>query len=60
MRYINAPSPTPEREMMKEVITWCTEPILVNPATSTAGEGSFSTARTVKKIALFKDELGTI
>ena len=33
----------PEREMIKEVITLC-KLILVNPATSAAGERSFSTA----------------
>ena len=36
--------PNPEREMIKEVITLC-KPILVNLATSAAGERSFSTAR---------------
>ena len=36
--------PNPEREMIKEVITLC-KLILVNPATSAAGERSFSTAR---------------
>ena len=39
--------PNPEREMTKEVITLC-KPILVNTATSAAGERSFSTARTLK------------
>ena len=39
--------PNPEREMIKEVITIC-KPILVNPATSAAGERSFSTARRLK------------
>ena len=39
--------PNPEREMIKEVITLC-KLILVNPATSTAGERSFSTARRLK------------
>ena len=37
----------PEREMRKEVITLC-KLILVNPATSAAGERSFSTARRLK------------
>ena len=37
----------PEREMIKEVITLC-KLILVNPATSAAGERSFSTARRLK------------
>ena len=39
--------PNPEREMMKEVITLC-KLILINPATSAAGERSFSTARRLK------------
>ena len=39
--------PSPEREMIKEVITLC-KLILVNPATSVAGERSFSTARRLK------------
>ena len=39
--------PNPEREITKEVITFC-KLILVNPATSTAGERSFSTARRLK------------
>ena len=39
--------PKPEREMMKEVITLC-KLILVNPATSTAGKRSFSTARRLR------------
>ena len=39
--------PNPEREMTKEVITLC-KPILVNTATSAAGERSFSTARRLK------------
>ena len=39
--------PNPEREMIKEVITLC-KLILVNPATSAAGERSFSTARRLK------------
>ena len=38
--------PNPEREMIKEVITLC-KLILVNPATSGAGERSFSTNPTV-------------
>ena len=38
----------PEREMIKEVITLC-KLILVNPATSAAGERSFSTARRLKQ-----------
>ena len=37
----------PEREMIKEVITLC-KLILVNPATSAAGERSFQTARRLK------------
>ena len=37
----------PEREMIKDVITLC-KLILVNPATSAAGERSFSTARRLK------------
>ena len=37
----------PEREMIKEVITLC-KLILVNPATSAAGERSFSTAQRLK------------
>ena len=37
----------PEREMIKEVITLC-KLILVNPATSAAGERSLSTARRLK------------
>ena len=39
--------PNPEREMIKEVITLC-KLILVNPATSAAGERFFSTARRLK------------
>ena len=39
--------PNPEREMIKQVITLC-KLILVNPATSAAGERSFSTARRLK------------
>ena len=39
--------PNPEREMIKEVITLC-KLIVVNPATSVAGERSFSTARRLK------------
>ena len=39
--------PNPEREMIKDVITLC-KLILVNPATSEAGERSFSTARRLK------------
>ena len=39
--------PNPEREMIKEVITLC-KLILVNPATSAAGERSFSTAWRLK------------
>ena len=39
--------PSPEREMIKEVITLC-KLILVNPATSADGERSFSTARRLK------------
>ena len=39
--------PNPEREMIKEVITLC-KLIVVNPATSAAGERSFSTARRLK------------
>ena len=39
--------PNPEREMIKEVITLC-KLILVDPATSAAGESSFSTARRLK------------
>ena len=39
--------PNPEREMIKEVIALC-KLILVNPATSAAGERSFSTARRLK------------
>ena len=42
MRY-----PNPERELIKEVITLC-KLILVNPATSAAGERSFPTARKSK------------
>ena len=38
---------TPERKMINEVITVC-KLILVNPATSAAGERSFSTARRFK------------
>ena len=41
--------PNPEREMIKEVITLC-KLILVNPATSAAGERSFSTARRLKTL----------
>ena len=37
--------PNPEREMIKEVLC---KLILVNPATSAAGERSFSTARRLK------------
>ena len=40
----------PEREMIKEVITLC-KLILVNPATSAAGERSFSTAQRLKNMA---------
>ena len=39
--------PKPEREMIKEVITLC-KLIVVNPATSAAGERSFSIARRLK------------
>ena len=39
--------PNPEREMIKEVIALC-KLILVNLATSAAGERSFSTARRLK------------
>ena len=39
--------PNPEREMIKEVITLC-KLILINPATSAAGERSFSTAWRLK------------
>ena len=39
--------PNPEREMIKEVITLC-KLILVNSATSAAGERSFSTVRRLK------------
>ena len=39
--------PNAEREMIKEVITLC-KLILVNPATSAAGERSFSTAQGLK------------
>ena len=39
--------PNPEREMIKEVITLC-KVILVNLATSAAGERSFSTAQRLK------------
>ena len=39
--------PNPEREMIKDIITLC-KLILVNPATSEAGERSFSTARRLK------------
>ena len=39
--------PSPEREMIKEVITLCNL-ILVNPTTSAAGERSFSTAQRLK------------
>ena len=38
---------TPERKMINEVITVC-KLILVDPATSVAGEKSFSTARRLK------------
>ena len=38
---------TPERKMINEVITVC-KVILVNPATSAAGERSFSTAQRLK------------
>jgi len=38
---------TPERNMISEIITIC-KLILVNPATSAAGERSFSTARRLK------------
>ena len=40
--------PNPEREMIKEVITLC-KLLLVNRATSAAGERSFSTARRLKQ-----------
>ena len=50
--------PNPEREMIKEVITLC-KLILVNPATSAAGERSFSTGRGLN-MAPFKNEPGTI
>ena len=46
--------PSLEREMIKEVITLC-KLFLVNPATSGAGERSFSTARRLKT-----NEPGTI
>ena len=39
--------PNPEQEMIKEAITLC-KLILVNPATSAAGERSLSTARRLK------------
>ena len=39
--------PNPEQEMIKQVITFC-KLILVNPATTAAGERSFSTARRLK------------
>ena len=39
--------PIPEREIIKEVITLC-KLILVDPAASAAGEGSFSTARRLR------------
>ena len=39
--------PNPERELIKEVIALC-KLILVNPATSAAGERSFPTARRLK------------
>ena len=39
--------PNAEREMIKEVITLC-KLILANPATSAAGERSFSIARRLK------------
>ena len=51
--------PNPEGEVIKEVITLC-RLILVNSATSAAGEGSFSTARRLKNMAPFKNEPGTI
>ena len=44
--------PNPEREMIKEVITLC-KLIHVNPATSAAGERSFSTARRLKTLISF-------
>ena len=39
--------PNPEPETIKEIITLC-KLIFVNPATSAAGERSFSTARSLK------------
>ena len=39
--------PNPEREMIKEVIALCKLNV-INPATSAAGERSFSTARRLK------------
>ena len=48
--------PNPEKEIRKKGITLC-KLVLVIPATSTAGERSFSTAQ---RMAPFKDEPGTI
>ena len=49
--------PNPEWEMIKEVIVLC-KLILVNPATSAAGERFLSTARRLKNMAPFKNEPG--
>ena len=50
----------PEREMIKEVITLCSKLILLNPATSAAGERSFFDCPEAKNMAQFKNEPGTI
>ena len=51
--------PNPEREMIKEVITLC-KLILLNLATSAAGERSFFDCPEAKNMAPFKNEPGTI
>ena len=50
---------TAERKMKNEVITVC-KLILVDPATSAAGERSFTTARSrIKNMASFNNDLRT-
>ena len=51
--------PSPERKMIKEVITLC-KLILVNPATSAAGERTFFDCLEAKNMAPFKNESGMI
>ena len=51
--------PNPEQEIIKEAITLC-KLILVNPATSAAGERSFSTNRRLKTWLRSRLKPGTI